>query len=249
MDIGARLRQARETRGLTIDALSKSTRVQPRILSAIERNDSVSIPPRPYGRGFVRAYASEVGLDPDGTVRDFFSQFGLANDSTTGVPPHATVAASREPTPNPWVWPVGTVLGYALVGTLVILGGRLAFQGKGETGAVGTTGSAVPPVTAPVERQPVAVPAPPPPALGVTVLLEARQPSWVEATVDGQQTMYRMVQQGDRINVKGTRQIRLRIGDAGAVVWQINGGASVPMGQPGRVRTVVITPENAGQIK
>ena len=65
MDIGARLRDAREARGLSIDAVSRSTRVQSRILSAIERNDSMCLPPRPYGRGFVRAYASEVGLDPE----------------------------------------------------------------------------------------------------------------------------------------------------------------------------------------
>ena len=66
MDIGTQLRNAREARGLTLDALSRSTRVQPRILSAIEQNDSMRLPPRPYGRGFVRAYASEVGLDSGG---------------------------------------------------------------------------------------------------------------------------------------------------------------------------------------
>ena len=75
MDIGEQLRHAREARGLSIDALSKSIRVQPRILSAIEQNDCATIPPRPYGRGFVRTFAIEVGLDPESTVREFFSQF------------------------------------------------------------------------------------------------------------------------------------------------------------------------------
>src|SRR5687767_5129361 len=75
MDTGLRLRTAREAKGLTIDALARTTRVQPRILEAIERNDAHALPPRPYGRGCVRAYANEVGLEPVGTVREFFSQF------------------------------------------------------------------------------------------------------------------------------------------------------------------------------
>lgn len=248
MDIGARLRDAREGRGLTIDALSRSTRVQPRILSAIERNDSVSLPPRPYGRGFVRAYASEVGLDPDGTVREFFSQFGLADDPLGHGPLQKSAEAERTPGRR-WHWPVGTVLGYAVVGALVIVTGRWAFQGSGETGAVGTAGSAVPAAAASAEPQPAAAPAPPRPAGGVIVALEARQLSWITASVDGQRTMYRMLQPGERISLNGTREVSMRIGDAGAVVWQINGGASVPMGKPGKVRTVRVTAENAAQMK
>ena len=75
MDTGARLREAREARGLTVDALARITRVPPRLLSAIERNELTVIPPRPYGRGFVRAYAAEVGLDPDEIVREYFGRF------------------------------------------------------------------------------------------------------------------------------------------------------------------------------
>ena len=138
MDIGARLRDAREARGLTIDALSRSTRVQPKLLSAIERNDSVVLPPRPYGRGFVRAYASEVGLDPDGTVRDFFSQFGLADVARAAPPLQPSIETEPPRGRLLWLWPVAAVVGYALVGTLVILMGQWALQRHDETGAVGT---------------------------------------------------------------------------------------------------------------
>jgi transcriptional regulator with XRE-family HTH domain len=244
MDIGARLRQAREHRGLTIDALSKSTRVQPRILAAIERNDTVSLPPRPYGRGFVRAYASEVGLDPDGTVREFFSQFAPTEDVPMAV--EHQPAPERAAPERRWIWPVGAVVGYAAVGALVIIAGQWALQKSGEAGAVGTTGAAIPAATSGVERQ--TAPAPPPARAGVAILLDAQRPAWVTASVDGQRALYRTLQPGERVSLKGTREINIRTGDAGALLWQVNGRPAVPMGAPGEVRTARVTPDQAPQI-
>jgi transcriptional regulator with XRE-family HTH domain len=251
MDIGARLRDARESRGLTIDALSRSTRVQPRILSAIERNDSVALPPRPYGRGFVRAYASEVGLDPDGTVREFFSQFGLTGEARVAPAPRPVLETDAPRGGRPWFWPVAAVAGYALVGTLVIVMGQWALKRQNESGAVGTAGSAVPAAAATPERQPATTPAPPPsPPIGhVVVALEARQIAWIAANVDGERKLYRLLQPGERISLDGTREISIRVGDAGAVLWQVNGRPAEPMGESGRVRTVLLTPENAARRK
>jgi len=247
MDIGTQLRNAREARGLTLDALSRSTRVQPRILSAIEQNDSMRLPPRPYGRGFVRAYASEVGLDPEGTVRDFFSQFALAGAAPAAAK-HSIMAPARPAaTARRWRFPLTAVLTYAVVGGLVILVGRWAIQDRGEAGAVGTAGTVVP-VSAPaVER-----PAPPPPvpaAAPVSIGLEAQQAAWVTATVDGERAVYRILQPGERVRLDGAREVTIRVGDAGAVKWQVNGRAATPMGQPGEVRTARVTPENAGGMK
>ena len=75
MDIGAQLRTAREGKGLSIGTVAERTRVPVRTLAAIERNDQSALPPHPFGRGFVRAYAEEVDLDPDRLVREYFAQF------------------------------------------------------------------------------------------------------------------------------------------------------------------------------
>jgi cytoskeletal protein RodZ len=233
MDIGARLRHAREARGLTIDALSRSTRVQPRVLSAIEQNDSLSLPPRPYGRGFVRAYASEVGLDPDGTVREFFSQFAIP-DAMPVVSEGRTVDVPRSTaTARPWFWPVGAVAAYAAVGMLVILAGRWAMQSTAEPGAVATSGATVPAAAAAVERHPAPAPVPLP----------------APAAVDGRRTIYRILQPGERVNLTAASDVTIRAGDAGALTWQVNGRAAVRMGESGKVRNVRVTPENAATVK
>jgi cytoskeletal protein RodZ len=254
MDTGTRLRHAREARGLTIDALARETRVQARILSAIEQNDSSSIPPRPYGRGFVRAYASEVGLDPEGTVREFFSQFGLTDAGTPLSPGAPARSADRKTATGSrrWAWPVGAVVGYAIVGAIVILAGRWAMNNRGEAGAVGTAGASAPTAAAAatIGQQPVAPPAAaPPPASGLTIALEATAPAWVAATVDGRREVYRLLQPGERVNLKASREIAIRAGDAGALTWRVNGGAPALMGRPGEVRSVRVTPEDAGRTR
>jgi cytoskeletal protein RodZ len=251
MDIGARLRDAREARGLTLDALARSTRVQSRVLSAIERNDSGSLPPRPYGRGFVRVFATEVGLDPDATVREFFAQFGVTEAAPSYVVHDPSFDAVRTAEPQQWVWPVAAVIGYALVGALVIFAGRWAIQRSAETSAVGTSGTAVPAAVPSTERQPApTLPTPvPPPTKGVVIVLDVKNMSWITASVDGERALYRMLQPGEQIRLAGAREVNIRVGDAGAVLWQVNGAKATLMGQPGEVRTVSVKPENATQVK
>ena len=118
MNVGAQLRASREARGISIDALSHATRVQPRILAAIERNDVAAVPPRPFGRGFVRAYAQEIGLDPDGTAREYFAQFGTAAPAAAHT--GADVAPSVDSSTR---WPLAAMAigGLAIVALLVFI--------------------------------------------------------------------------------------------------------------------------------
>jgi transcriptional regulator with XRE-family HTH domain len=62
--IGARLREAREARGLTHDAIAAELRIRPVILAAMEREDHAALPERVYLLGLLRTYARHLGLDP-----------------------------------------------------------------------------------------------------------------------------------------------------------------------------------------
>jgi cytoskeleton protein RodZ len=70
-DLGARLKHARETRGLPLSDIANRTKISVTALEALERNDLSRLPGGIFGRAFVRAYAGELGLDPDKTVADF----------------------------------------------------------------------------------------------------------------------------------------------------------------------------------
>jgi cytoskeletal protein RodZ len=70
-ELGARLKRAREARGLPLGDIASKTKISVTALEALERNDLSRLPGGIFGRAFVRAYATELGLDPDQTVADF----------------------------------------------------------------------------------------------------------------------------------------------------------------------------------
>ena len=75
MDVGLELRQARERRGLSLQRLSSTTKISPRVLQAIETCDERQLPAWVFTHSFVKCYATEVGLDPEDTVHRYLDQF------------------------------------------------------------------------------------------------------------------------------------------------------------------------------
>jgi cytoskeleton protein RodZ len=79
MDMGETLRVAREQRGLSLDELSSKTKISTLALRAIEENDIQRLPGGIFLRGFLRAYAREVGLNVEDTVSRYVAQFEPRN--------------------------------------------------------------------------------------------------------------------------------------------------------------------------
>lgn len=239
MDVGATLRHAREEKGLTLDRLSHVTRVSVPILTAIERNDRRAIPPRPYGRGFVKLYASEVGLKPDAVVREYFSQFAPAPEPHTEPEPRDVIldeSRSRQSRR------IAVAVACVLVLAFVLFAARTLQQDR-PADTVASVGRETPaPAATTGAIGPAAGSAPS--AWGITIALTATAPSWVRAEVDGRRVIYRIMQPGEQETLRGKREIVIRTGDAGAVRWQINSGPAAPMGKPGEVRTARVTPED-----
>jgi len=73
-DIGSKLRCAREGRGLSLGQISRATKIPLSTLQALERNELSRLPGGIFGRAFVRAYAHEVGIDPEAAVQVFLVQ-------------------------------------------------------------------------------------------------------------------------------------------------------------------------------
>ena len=97
-DFGPRMKRERETRGVTLREIATRTKISVSALEALERNDISRLPGGIFGRAFVRAYAEEVGLDPEQTIREFIEAF--PSDTVTAGSPyvpaedHAAVESS-----------------------------------------------------------------------------------------------------------------------------------------------------------
>jgi cytoskeletal protein RodZ len=68
---GQKLRRERERRKITLIQLATRTKVSASLYRSLESGSCARWPGGIYGRGFVRAYAEAVGLDPDDTVALF----------------------------------------------------------------------------------------------------------------------------------------------------------------------------------
>jgi cytoskeletal protein RodZ len=105
---GARLREARERRGISLRQIANATKISVGVLEALEHNDISKLPGGIFGRAFVRSYAIEVGLDPEATIQEFIAQF--PNDSVTAGHPasarsedHVAVEGERQ-TARTFLW-------------------------------------------------------------------------------------------------------------------------------------------------
>ena len=61
---------------------------------------------------------------------------------------------------------------------------------------------------------------------------------------DGQRVTYRLLAAGESTHIEGHKEIVLRFGDAGAVVFTINGAAGKSLGGAGQAVTIHVTPDN-----
>ena len=74
-ELGSRLKQARQGRGVSLGDIAESTKISVATLEAIERSDFARLPGGIFSRSFVRAYALAVGVQPDEAVNEFITEF------------------------------------------------------------------------------------------------------------------------------------------------------------------------------
>src|ERR1041384_6157007 len=65
------LRAGRLQRGMSLDDVSKVTKIQPRILERLEAGKLEGLPAEVFVRGFVRSFARCVGLDEVEALRRY----------------------------------------------------------------------------------------------------------------------------------------------------------------------------------
>jgi cytoskeletal protein RodZ len=272
VDIGSRLREARERRGVSLRAIAESTKISIAVLEALERNDVSRLPGGIFSRAFVRSYATEVGLDPEATIQEFVAQFPQES-VTAGHQMMPPLEGSRSFDSNPRISraivrllglsvPVAAVVLYFSTATPRNWWPMREASPRPAAGEPKPTDAALPapstpaPTSAPASAPappPVATAAPPaatPPAPAVPaaeklqVAVAAKRPCWVSATVDGKKAIEQLLEVGDQRTIDIQREMVLTAGDAAAIALTLNGAAGRPLGKAGEVVTVRVNPNN-----
>ena len=218
------------------------------ILEAIENDDVDRLPPPIFTRGFVKAYAREVGLDPQEAAalyvppgapgghapqarhasddkRPGFSSLSERERSTLVTAALVVVAGLIFVLTDPWK-PSPTENVAASAGVAIAEDAALVHD------AVATTGE--------TRRAVPAVPRTP----NMRIDLAPQAACWIEATADGERVIYKLLNSGDRYAIEGYEDLVLKVGDPSALVYSINGAKGRPLGPAGQSTTVHLTREN-----
>lgn len=93
-EFGHILREARETKGLTIKDVQQEIRINVAYIEALEQGEYDTLPSPVHARGFLRNYARFLGLDPQPLLDQYERQLG------GNAPPTAVLDSSEKTRPT-----------------------------------------------------------------------------------------------------------------------------------------------------
>ncbi|MEM8696984.1 MAG: RodZ domain-containing protein [Pseudomonadota bacterium] len=174
--VGTTLRDARESQGISLDDIAKSTRIPLRQLQNIENSDYDKLPAPTYSTGFVKAYALAVGLDAQAMAKAFREEINFRSSGETAGEYFEPTDPARVP-PRSLAWIAAAIAVVLIIAYAVWRSGMFGLDGEDRARlAAGTDGEVV------AEDTDTANPAPagrtPPPADGA-VVIEATDTVWL----------------------------------------------------------------------
>ncbi len=258
---GKRFKLERESKHLNLEEIAQETRIGVRFLRAIEEEAFHVLPGGIFNRGFIRTYASRLGIDPEQSVAEYKALVKEADVDETVL-----LNVSPE-TPERHVLPIAVGCLVVLV-VLFYVFAREPGMPRGAparsiatTEATAITGPAPTPQYAPetpapvIRLSPVTTPDPrttqaemPNYATGVDVRINVLNDTWVSVQSDGEAVVEGVILgAGTTRRYSASEALELTIGNAAGLTLSINGREVPTLGGDGQVRVLTITPNNVEQ--
>jgi transcriptional regulator with XRE-family HTH domain len=94
---GTRLRQQREQRAVSLDAIAADTKIKLSLLEALERDDVSQWPVGIFRRAYIRSYAQAIGVDPAEVVREFLELYPDPSEVVPAAPEGESESSQSSP--------------------------------------------------------------------------------------------------------------------------------------------------------
>jgi len=225
-DLGTRLRMARHRRGKSLRDIAAVTKIPTAWLEAIERNDFDRLPAGIFRRAYIRAFAGEVGVDPEPLPEPVLSE-------PAGATPLLVAPSWRRHLPT-------SIAVLLLLAALALLRDIESRAPRPELGTVVSVDDLPEPLSAPLAEPPVTTSPP-----SASLELHFVGSSWVSASADGERVVHRLVAAGEHLEIEARSLIAVEIGDAGAVEASINAAPARLLGLAGQVWRMEVEPPAA----
>ncbi|MBN2370183.1 MAG: DUF4115 domain-containing protein [Vicinamibacteria bacterium] len=228
---GSHLRTERELRGILLTEISQATKISRRFLEYLEEDRLDRLPGGLFPRAFVRQYAKYIGLDADKAVSEF-----VYVHHSEAEPPEPSIDVADPKRSRSWLG-VG-----AAIGLLAMVWTWSRSRSEGPPAAA-TPAPAM--VVSPTPQAEQIFKADQAEEQGLVMTLKAKESCWIEARVDGEVIMNRVLNQGETTTLEAIGEIRLSVGNAGGLAFDVNDRPGLPLGRSGEVkRDIRITREN-----
>jgi len=227
MGVGAALRRARETRGISLDEAARDTKLRSEQLEALEGESFDDLGDAVYARAMLRTYAQYLGLKPD-RVLSVYAKHG--EEVAPPEPPgklgrvERGLAASR----------VRDNQKFLLVAAAVVLVALIGF------GLVSRNGA--PPAAAIVTPSFVPASGASLPSQGVDVVVTATAPVEVSAVIDGAAQQPTALRPGESMSLMAADELQLSVDDGGAIRLVVDGHDAGAPGKSGKPWSATYTP-------
>lgn len=241
--LGESLRQIRIEAGLEVAELASRTRIGARNIEALEEDRLDLLPGTFFVKGFIRSICGELGQNP-----------GPFLEMVTGLEEKELEGEDKSPGPRK-AFPLWLTVGVLL---LLVLGG-IWLYGNGRNGEpvpaqpeplAAQPEPAIERIPAPVPvQEPAPFVAPEPPAPEeieeLDLAIRAIERTWLRIQTDASEPWETIMKTGDEVRLRATERITLFIGNAGGLLFELNGRNFGPPGSSGQVITsYVITRDN-----
>ena len=232
LDPAARLRLARESKGLSHRQVAEATKLSVRAIELLEKDRLQDLPDGIYRRSIVKAVAREVGLNPD----ELLGEFAALHPETLPPTPSVVIAAPKAVTSFNKVLTIVSAV-------LPMFAGILYFALPMTRAMVSEPANQVvrerrvEPLRAEVipiggfTETPVAAARPVP----VVVTLTISSRCQLRVVADGNEIIGRTMEQGETVPIDLGDELLLLGDNAAAVQFSINGQAGRLLGDPGDV--------------
>ncbi len=250
--VGRSLKEKREDLGITLEEVASQTQIKLEFLESLEEETYHHLPDPSYLTGFLRRYATFLGLDADSVVKAFQEQISRPLMARFEPIARETPSArARKRWRRPLLWGVAVIL-TAAVSFLIVhsISHRMAnqsgrppvFEEAGEeisppAGETGTPNSA-----------PVAGPSGMPRSEeGHTLSIHATEKTWLVIQADDDPPREMFLMEGEALSLSCRRQFLLTLGNAGGVEMLLDGRRLPAPGSRGQVvRDLVLPPKPGG---
>ncbi|MGB2900134.1 MAG: RodZ domain-containing protein [Candidatus Acidiferrum sp.] len=236
-NFGERLKREREMREVSLEELTKATRISTRFLLALENEDWEKLPGGVFGHGFVRTIARYLGLDEESLL----GEYDMARGGQATVEP--AKPEERIPSPPKWV-PVAAVFVVLLIVIALFYAGRYGWRRyAAHRAAKQSAVSSSPAAASQNNSSPGATAADSSLDLSVSTSAATR----VRVMADGKLLLDTELPAGETRHFSAKQQFEVTAGDSSAVLLELNGQAMPPLGAPGSSGTMVLSQKDLRQ--